>query len=469
MIHAGAHQRIVQRALTGILVLGSLLAGYVATTLAKAKASPRVTGQVTDAVTGRRIEKFTVVPVDDFGKQCYAFRPGASECSGGEFTWNFDRNNGGEVVGHRLRVEAEGYRTAMSPALDPNQANVVADFALEPATPTVGRVFGADRKPVPGARVFLATASQPAHFYNEDSRDDEFTLHATTDRFGAFSFPAQFEAYTVIAVHDSGYGEVTQAADSMAGEVILAPWGRIEAHMQYEATAADEAGLRFNSLARALTGSPSISGTPSTSRGPTGSFILSHVPPGRGLLHAMPSKSDARQGVEFIPIEVPAGGQVSHDFGAAARVRGNIGLGEGNIVDVRLEHAHLWLVKKGAVLPPQPGLDPDRFAAADGWRDDWHTSLASWAYFNTLHYFLAQPTDRGAFHIDGVPAGDYTLAIRVFHEREGLPHPRGLPGQPAKTHLVHFTVSEADATERKTIDLGAITVDLVAKPEPPAE
>ena len=56
-----------------------------------------------------------------------------------------------------LAIEAEGYRTAMSDAYRSGQPDPRGDFRLEPATPTVGRVFGLDGKPVARATVLLAT------------------------------------------------------------------------------------------------------------------------------------------------------------------------------------------------------------------------------------------------------------------------------------------------------------------------
>ncbi|HTU26680.1 MAG TPA: carboxypeptidase-like regulatory domain-containing protein [Pirellulales bacterium] len=422
-----------------------------------------VAGRVTDAATGRPVATFTVVPVQDWGQECRVERNGAREFSGGQYTWDFGINGAGAMVGRRLRIEAEGYRTAMSPLWSSGQANAVGDFALEPATATVGRVFTADHKPAAGAKVVLATPSQWAVIHGGDVAQDRENLHATTDRFGAFSFPAQFEPYTVIATHDSGYAEVTRAADSMAGELILAPWGRIEGRLQYPADVADRTNVWFAMLRPHGPGIPKVEDARRAKSSAADQYSFDRVPPGRGVLGADRLNTKVLVSTEFFPVDVPAGESIPHDFGAGAQVRGSLVLVGDTTDDVQLDHARVSLVRKGAVVAPPPGIDAERFAASDGWNDAWDDGSEGSAYLAALHHFNFRPTKAGALRIDGVPAGDYTLAIRLSHVREGQ------QPLPARTHLMQITVTEADAAQRKTIDLGAIKVDTAPRAEEAAQ
>ncbi|HTU26679.1 MAG TPA: hypothetical protein VMF30_14825 [Pirellulales bacterium] len=464
MIHARAQGTIGQRALTGILVLGLLLAGHVATTLAKAKASPRVTGQVTDAVTGRPVETFDAIPVSEFDQECIVQRGQAKHFTAGQYQLDLQNAKNG----HRVRIEAEGYRAAMSDVFRVGQQDPVVNFALEPATATVGRVFNGARKPVSGAQVFLATPSQIAWLPGGDIRQNPSNVHAKTDRFGAFSFLAQFEPYTVIAMHDSGYAEVARKADEMAGELVLAPWARIEARLQYGDPVADRTSVCFAPLRPQGSEAQRIQDAWCAKSDASGRYFLDRVPPSRGGLDVQRRKSSEFVSAEYLPVDVPPGRQISHEFGAGGQIRGSIALAGDKTDDVRFENARVWLVKKGALITPPPGVDAEKFAPSDGWNDAWETP-AGRAYFGTLHLFYAKPTKGGVFRFEGVPAGNYTLAIRVFHHRE---RERSLS---AKTHLVQITVGETDAAKRNTIDLAAIQVDTALRPdaeaagEPPDE
>ena len=183
-----------------------------------------IAGRVTDARTGRSIEQFTVVPVLEFNANLFhADREKAKEYSDGQYALDLERAD----VNHRLRIEAEGYRTAMSDPYRVGQPDPTCDFRLQPAPPASGRVVGVDGKPVAGAKVFLATKTQGLQFYdhNDESLDNEVV---ESDESGAFAFPAQFERYTVIATHDVGYAEIALESDQLPGELKLKKWAHVE-------------------------------------------------------------------------------------------------------------------------------------------------------------------------------------------------------------------------------------------------
>ncbi len=46
-----------------------------------------------------------------------------------------------------------------------------------------------------------------------------------------FSLPAQFERYTIVAVHDRGYAEVTLEPSQQPGELALKDWARIDGRL----------------------------------------------------------------------------------------------------------------------------------------------------------------------------------------------------------------------------------------------
>ena len=103
----------------------------------------RISGKVTDRA-GRPIKGVTAIPVLEF-------RPGhllveRSEAKGpfdGTYSIEVDRTD----VSYRTRVEAPGYRSAMSEVAKAGMPNPTFDFQLEAAPPVLGRLVGRAASP----------------------------------------------------------------------------------------------------------------------------------------------------------------------------------------------------------------------------------------------------------------------------------------------------------------------------------
>ncbi len=96
------------------------------------KSEHRVTGRVTDAVTGRPIAAFSVIPVDVFRKDWFVAEPyNAKAGKDGRLDYLATRAD----IPIRLRVEAIGYRAQDGPGLPPRRrrcANARFPLATEP-------------------------------------------------------------------------------------------------------------------------------------------------------------------------------------------------------------------------------------------------------------------------------------------------------------------------------------------------
>ena len=148
------------------------------------RATPAVSGRVTDATTGKPVPKFRLVPVIDFGRDLLAVeRYNGRDLTAGAYRQELERDD----CDYRILIEAPGYRTAMSRAGLLKDRVTTADFQLEPAPPVAGRVLGPDGKPVQGAKVSLANRYEDLKFPDENGHN----LFATTGADGMFSLPAQ--------------------------------------------------------------------------------------------------------------------------------------------------------------------------------------------------------------------------------------------------------------------------------------
>ena len=153
----------------------------------------RITGKVTDAATGRPIDRFTAIPVFEFGpSNLHVDRQHYRVFSGGTYT--IEGNPNQTDAAYHVRIEAEGYRTAMSDAFRVGALKPTCDFRLERAPAVQGRVVDAQGKPVAGARVYLATASQRFSSQGEHENSLSANQKVLSDTQGAFLLPRPVRA-----------------------------------------------------------------------------------------------------------------------------------------------------------------------------------------------------------------------------------------------------------------------------------
>ena len=150
----------------------------------------RISGKVTDG-SGRPVKDVTAVPVLEFRPGfLHAQRHLAKGPFDGTYALELDRTD----VSYRVRIEAPGYRTAMSDAAKAGMADPTVDFRLAKAPAVEGRVVGPDGQALKRARVYLATNSQALNDLNdwieERVQNDQKVV---TDGRGRFTLPAQFE------------------------------------------------------------------------------------------------------------------------------------------------------------------------------------------------------------------------------------------------------------------------------------
>ena len=181
----------------------------------------RIAGHVTDVVTGRPIDRFTIIPVrvlDETRNWFYVDRQEAKEFRGGNYS--LPESDARYTSAYRVQVEADGYRSAMSGAFHIGDSNTVWNFRLQPLA-LRGRVLSGGR-PVSGAKVFLATKTQPIdRWVGYKNAFSESYCRTKTDELGKFTFPAQFEPYKLIAIADGGYADTSRTADQQPGDLVL--------------------------------------------------------------------------------------------------------------------------------------------------------------------------------------------------------------------------------------------------------
>jgi hypothetical protein len=415
----------------------------------------QISGKVTDAATGRPIENVTAIPVRELSpKQLIVDRQSEKAFPGGTYAITCDNAD----VAYRVRIEAEGYRSAMSDAVRAGAPDPSFDFLLQPAPPVRGRVVNAQGRPLEGARVYLSTPSQGLTIPQDNYEYVELSSNqsALTDGHGAFTFPAQFERYALIAIHAAGYAEMNLGPDGQPGELKLKDWARVEGRLFQAGQPVPSAQVNFEPLRVSLPGvSPQIQDRFGVMTDRAGRFVFPRVPPAKSSVMALLSVwyESPITSSRSVPLDLRPGERVEVDLGGqGASVQGRVVLtGEGAPTMDRLPMSLNRLLRKSSGIDPPAELKPLGFDARGGWKDAWNSTPEGLAYIETLdHYYVKLDRD-GRFLISGVPAGDYDLAIKLYGPlKDGKLNPIG-------SRVVGVRVTE-NAAREGALDLGDIEV-----------
>jgi beta-lactamase regulating signal transducer with metallopeptidase domain/thiol-disulfide isomerase/thioredoxin len=185
-----------------------------------------ITGRVTDAATGRPLPKCLIIEGVGFlgSDQISWSRASASAVSGGEYTAPFEEPNHAMYV----RVEALGYKPAVSRAFRPEEGGQRFDVALERAETLSGIVQLPDGKPADGVDVVLATDADQVLFQSGRLESRTTAPRAKTGPDGRFAFTVPKDDFLLIAIGEAGYADASPADFAKSEKIILQPWGRLE-------------------------------------------------------------------------------------------------------------------------------------------------------------------------------------------------------------------------------------------------
>jgi thiol-disulfide isomerase/thioredoxin len=126
-----------------------------------------------------------------------------------------------------LRVEAAGYRPWTSEAIPFKKSEHKVFVRLEAGSGPGGIVRSPDGKPVGGAHLTLVTSGQGMQFTGgyEPTGGKQTVV---SDQQGRFEFLSVEGASLIVAVHDSGYAEMTGEEVAQAGGIRLQAWAQLE-------------------------------------------------------------------------------------------------------------------------------------------------------------------------------------------------------------------------------------------------
>ena len=162
---------------------------------------------------------------------------------------------------------------------------------------------------------------------------------------------------------------------------------------------------------------------------------------------------------QSVPLDLKPGEHVVLDLGGKGTVvKGRVVLSGDAASKIDLHKSLNWLLRRAPGIEPPAEVRALGLSARDGWNHAWTATQEGMALIESLHnYFVVLDKD-GRFTINGVPAGDYDLALRLYE-----PPGEGCLVSPVGARIVRFQVSE-EAARGASVDLGDIAVTVATRP-----
>ncbi len=420
-------------------------------------------GNVTDASTGRPIERFRLV---------IGWGP---NLPGGRPEWLHDTPKNRSFTGGRydipdgpfpdqgfrrsIRIEADGYLPGEFLGFLDSDEDVAHDFRLVRAEPLTGIVRGPDGRVVVGADVALSNADNDARIQNGRLVANRLVgeaLHTKTDTEGRFRFQPQAKPVAIVAAHDAaGFAVKSPEEVARSTEITLKPWGRIEGLLKIGKKPAAGQKAAAWQVDQTFRGRVDYDATADGS----GRFVFERVTPGRMTVYRWVDDADHHGWTASHPINVDVrpGETVKVQVGGTGRpVVGRLAPLEGvKLAAFFLMHGgHL---ATGRVWPPTPDDYPDFTEEQKAaWWDAFFKTPEGHAYQEEMereYAVLVRPD--GTFRIDDVPAGRYTLTL-PFEERTA-----GGRGDRRALARVEVVVPKMPGGRSdQPLDLGAVPLDV---------
>jgi beta-lactamase regulating signal transducer with metallopeptidase domain/thiol-disulfide isomerase/thioredoxin len=414
-----------------------------------------VVGRVTNATTGKPIERFLAMPVIVFRPDFYHTRTtDAKVGQGGQYelplTGSADPNDR-----YRVRFDADGYRSVVSEeSFGPLDGRATLDVALQPAPARRGRVVDADGGPVESATVLQASPTEVPDTSNgkPDSHD---ARPISTDAQGNFQLRATTEPVRVRVYHDLGFAEKALApGEEAVGMLKLEPWATVSGRLiQAGRPVAGQSIYFYPLVSRGLT-EARFHDSFYAKTDADGNFEFDRIPPISGTLKAYlgPWQDSPLTSSEAVPIELRPGEHRQVTLGGeGATINGRVVATGRNNEGLSKQWSLNYLVSRGPGVQPPEGAKPLRFDSSGNLQLTWLRQPDFHSWIATRRNYFVKLSDEGRLQIHGVKPGSYDLVIQLYEE------PAGCLVETIGEKVVPVTVTANDVAAEE-LNIGEVNV-----------
>jgi RNA polymerase sigma factor (sigma-70 family) len=415
-----------------------------------------IRGSVTDATTGKPVDKFRIlpgygngqVPVWEAGKAIAALK--------GSYEINLP-------PGYRLRfvrIEAEGYLPVVSPGFTRDTPEQVFDARLQPGTGVAGIVRLPDGTPCAGADVVYGPWPD---ITNGQPPADPYAI-VKTGPDGRFAFGAEKPWCPIVILDDRGFAERTVDQLAASREVTLQPWGRVEGTVRIGNRPGTGEILSLPHSPSNDSVDPHARFGAQATADASGHFVFERVVPGEVRLWRRFPTGPQTQNWSFLTlIDVKPGATARVKVGGSGRpVIGRL-IAPAVIADW-VDWSNDWgssTERKQAVPRPPSGLDGGERVR---WRLAWERSEEGKAFRQAERRYGLKIAPGGTFRVEDVEAGVYRLSITLADGPRPAEGPCRVGGLLAVADLEFGVPAMPGGRSDEPLDLGAITLRPLRKP-----
>jgi RNA polymerase sigma factor (sigma-70 family) len=365
---------------------------------------------VVDAVTGKPIPKFTVVPVYLYPRWSHHSRFDSKPGINGQL--DFMPQMEDRPVRFRLHLEAIGYLSQTGEVIEDRTG--VQQFRLKPSPPLRGTVVGPDGKPAGYASVML---SVPGEAISLREGGSDLSHRTSADGAGLFEFPNPGTPWMLVARNSEGIGFVEKKDSTDAVTIRLQPWGSVSGQFFDQGKPVARASIYARLIQNEDPANPCAQYMKEVQTDQEGRFRFEQLPPGPMVIAASigPWQEETYRSGPHVPFLLKPGQDVKLDLGkAGAKVSGKVKL-TGNVPKgLDCTYSLNYLIRHEPTIPLPSSIAAAGFDIRQGWKRSWMESLEGLTYLSTLPHWYVKLTPDGSFLVSGVPAGEYDLSIAVY-------------------------------------------------------
>ena len=418
----------------------------------------KIAGDVFDASSGERIKEFRVVPLIHLRPEIdpessHERRDKTAEGKSGRFRIELDRGD----VSYRIRIEAEGYKTAVSDLYKFGDIVPRLKFELEKQAWLNGRVLDTTGNPLADAKIHVASASHTLMLHDFSPERMSEGQKATTDEQGNFQLPVTDHPFTLLVANNEGYSEIVCRPGETIGDIRLQKWATLEGVLTRNGKPMPGIRIgcqgvryqygRFSHIQRMATATTDKNGR----------YNFNRVPPIQLEVHTLDHVHEELSFGINTPVQPKPGENVVVNFGDGIQVTGQIQVSNlpPGVKQIEMSRGKIL------VIEPPPFEMPESLKKVFDWRKGWrdHDALLNQmdvqAYLyvqNSLNHFRFHSDSDGKFSFYVPKPGEYELSLKCYVNKKRITGDAPL----AETTL-RFTVDNEATTSGKH-DLGNLNL-----------